>query len=237
MLKCNLPLAAVPILLVISAPARADDVREYTQGGVTYREVHRTVRAPKTEIQCVERPQTYYQERYDVQLCDSIRTYQVPVTEHRLEPYWRGRFNPFTQPYLTYRSVPRTHWETRTEVVKVPVSTRQLVPVTTTVRVPITTQTVVDQDILVSRSIVGPSIVGPSIVGVAPTSDPFARPAPAMASNQQVGGVHQYPGDPPRRGLVPVTSAGGTRLVKNPAASAPAPRTANGTQGKIAPLR
>ena len=227
MLKRKLLAAAALLPLALSVAAGADDVREYTQGGVTYREVHRTIRAPKTEIQCVDRPQTYLQERYEVQLCDSVRTYRLPVTEYRWEPYWRGRFNPFAQPYLSYRYVPRTHWETRTEMVKVPVSTRQLVPVTTTVRVPITTETVVDRDVLVRRD----------IVAGAPTSDPFAGPTAAVASNQQVGGLHRYGGDPPRRGLVDVSSAGSTRLANGAAGSSTDSRTALGTQWRTVPRR
>jgi len=229
MSKCSLLVAVALIPLALSAPTGADDVREYNQGGVTYREVHRTIRAPQTQIQCVDRPQTYLQERYDVELRDSVRTYRVPVTENQWVPYWRGRFNPFVQPYLTYRNVRRTRWETRTEVVKVPVSTRQLVPVTTNVRVPITTETVVDQDVLVSRTIVGPA----PTTSVAQTSDPFSAPAVAsiqQISNQQVGGVHRYGGDPPRQGLVPVNSASGSRLASGAGASAPASRTASGTQ-------
>jgi hypothetical protein len=214
MSKCNLLVAVALIPLALSRPTGADDVREYNQGGVTIREVRRTIRAPQTHIECVERPQTYFQERYDVQLHDSFRTYRVPVTENQWVPYWRGRFNPFVQPYMTYRNVRRTRWETRTELVKVPVTTKQIVPVTTTVRVPITTETVVDQDVLVSRTIVGAAPVN----AVAPTSDPFSAPAAAVASNQQIGGVHRYGGDPPRQGLVPVNSAGGSRLVNGAAA-------------------
>ncbi|HVC99102.1 MAG TPA: hypothetical protein VND64_35890 [Pirellulales bacterium] len=228
MSKRNSLVAAVLVPFALSLPARADDVREYNQGGVTFRDVYRTVRAPQTQIQCVERPQTYLQERYDVELRDSYRTYRVPVTEDQWVPYWRGRFNPFAQPYLTYRNVRRTRWETRTEVVKVSVPTRQLVPVTTTVRVPITTETVVDQNVLVSRTIVG---TAPAI-GAAPSSDPFSSPTVAVASNQQVGGVHRYGGDPPRRGLVDVNSASGSQLVNGAAAGAPASRTVKGTQSQ-----
>jgi hypothetical protein len=124
--------------------------------GQTWREVHRTVRHPQTETQCVDQQQTYYQQKCDVALCDTYRTYSAPVTEYRWESYWVGRFNPFVQPYLAHRLVPRTHWETRTEVVKVPVAQHSLVPVTRTVRVPITTERAVDYDVVVSRQLVAP---------------------------------------------------------------------------------
>jgi len=148
---------ALSTMILLAMPAAADDVREVTDSnGQTWREVHRTVRHPQTETQCVDQQQTYYQEKCDVALCDSYRTYSAPVTEYRWESYWVGRFNPFVQPYLAHRLVPRTHWEMRTEVVKVPVAQRSLVPVTRTVRTPITTERSVDYDVVVSRHLVGP---------------------------------------------------------------------------------
>ncbi|HEV3021935.1 MAG TPA: hypothetical protein VGX76_05690 [Pirellulales bacterium] len=214
----RIPLAAVVLLALLDGARAQDAAGDYTQGGVTYR----TVRVPRTQIQCVERPTTYLQERYDVQYRDTYRIYHLPVTEYRWEPRWRGRFNPFVQPSLTYRYVPRTHWETRTEVNKMPVTTRQLVPVTTTVRVPITTETFEDQVVAVR--------------GRAPASDPFASPAPMVAGNQSVGGQARYDrGDPPRRGLVDVNSSAPAQLANGAAASAPAARTANATQWRTVP--
>ena len=148
---------ALSTMTFLAAPAAADDVRDVTDSnGQTWREVHRTVRHPQTETQCMDQQHTYYQEKCDVALCDSYRTYSTPVTEYRWESYWVGRFNPFVQPYLAHRLVPRTHWEMRTEVVKVPVAQRSLVPVTRTVRVPITTERSVDYDVVVSRHLVTP---------------------------------------------------------------------------------
>lgn len=135
--------------------AAADETRTVTDAnGQTWNEVHRTISHPQTQTQCVDQPQTYYQEKCDVQTYDSYRTYSVPVTEYHLESYWVGRFNPFVQPYLAQRFVPRTRWETRTELVKVPVVQRSLVPVTRMVRVPVTTEKVVNQDIVIHRQLV-----------------------------------------------------------------------------------
>jgi hypothetical protein len=142
----------------VAATAAADEVRTVTDAsGQTWNEVHRTISHPQTQTQGVEQPQTYYQEQCQVVNHDTYRTYQVPVTEYHLESYWVGRFNPFVQPYMAQRLVPRTRWETRTELVKVPVVQRNLVPVTRTVRVPVTTETVVNQDIVVHRQLVSPS--------------------------------------------------------------------------------
>jgi hypothetical protein len=148
---------AMLTVMVVTVPVAADDVRDVVDAnGQTWREVHRTVRHPQTETQCVDQQQTYYQEKCDVTLCDTYRTYQTPVTEYRWESYWVGRFNPFAQPYLAQRLVPRTHWESRMEVVKVPVTQRSLVPVTRTVRMPITTERSVDYDVVVSKHLVSP---------------------------------------------------------------------------------
>jgi hypothetical protein len=209
MSKCCLWFFA-PIMVVESLGAEAQEIRTVVQGGVTYQEVHRMVRVPQTQIQCVERPTTYMHERYDVQLIDSVRTYRVPVTQYQLEPRWRGRFNPFAQPYLIYRNVPRLRWETRTEVVKVPITTRQLVPVTTTVRVPVTTETFVDQDMIVSRTPIG---LTPTAVVRGPSSgDPFAATTPSLANNSQVGGLKRLDRSSPWQGVVDVNSSGGTQV-------------------------
>jgi hypothetical protein len=214
----RISLAAVVLFALLDSASAQDAGGGNAQGGVTYR----TVRVPRTEVQCVDRPTTYLQERYSVQCRDTYRTYRVPVTDYNWEPRWQGRFNPFVQPTLTYRYVARTHWESRTEVSKVPVTTRQLVPVTTTVRVPVTTETFVDQVVAVPNR--------------APVSDPFANTAATVAANQSVGGQARYDrGDPPRRGLVDVNSSGAAQMADGTAGSGPTARTANGTSWREVP--
>ena len=179
--RCRL--AILPVLM-LAAPLAADETKMVTDpDGQTWREVHRTLRHPQTVTQCVDQQRTVYQEKYDVQMCDTYRTYQVPVTEYQWESYWVGRFNPFVQPYLAQRLVPRTRWETRTEVVKVPVTQRNIVPVTQTVRVPITTERVVDQDLVISRQLVSPQTQ--AIASTPPTN------------NQGVGGMKSFDGRRP----------------------------------------
>jgi hypothetical protein len=173
MLRSSIALWSV----VLVATTAADETRTVTDAnGQVWNEVHRTISHPQTQTQCVDQPQTYYQEKCDVQTYDTYRSYQVPVTEYHLESYWVGRFNPFVQPYLAQRLVPRTRWETRTEVVKVPVVQRSLVPVTRMVRVPVTTETVVNQDIVVHRQLVSQ-----------PTA--IASTPPANQQAMQLGGV------------------------------------------------
>ncbi len=182
-------LAIALLPLALSGTARADEVRDYEENGVTYREVRRKVTEPVTEIHCVEQQQTTgYREQVNLQMTDQARSFVVPVTEYRLESHWRGRFNPFVQPYLEQRVVPYTHWETRVETVKVPVASRQLLPVTTTVRVPVTTQKMVERNVVVSRV----AISGQPTQPIRASSDPFAAPTTTPAPVQQFGGVARY---------------------------------------------
>lgn len=190
---------AAALLTVCARPAPADDVRTVTDAnGQTWREVHRTIQQPVTETQCLERQRVVYQETCDVRMCDTVRTYTVPVTEYRWESYWKGRYNPFVQPYLAQRLVPYTRWETRTEAVKVPVTRRQVVPVTQTIKVPYTTQRVDNHDVVVSRQLIGPN---PTAVASSPSTTP-------------IGGVARFDRDdrqPPKTGSSPaaVPSSGG----------------------------
>lgn len=204
-------LAFLPVVL-LAAPMWGDDVRDVTDAnGQTWREVHRTVRHPQTETQCVDQQQTYYQEKCDVQLYDTYRTYTAPVTEYRWESYWVGRFNPFVQPYLAQRLVPRTHWETRSEIVKVPVTQRNLVPVTRTVRVPVTTEKSVDYDVVVSRQLVNPQ--GSALANNA---------AGGNSSSLAVGGVQQLNGDRPKSIVrAPGGTAAPTAVFSKPVTTTP----------------
>ena len=186
--------------------AAADEVKTVTDAnGQTWREVHRTIQQPVTETQCLERQRVVYQETCDVQMCDTVRTYTVPVTEYRWESQWKGRYNPFVQPYLAQRLVPYTRWETRTETVKVPVTRRQVLPVTQTVKVPYTTQRVENHDVVVSRQLIGPN---PTAVAAS------ATPTPAAG----IGGIARFDRvdrQPPKVGSSPVgvPSAGGGAAV------------------------
>lgn len=196
------PFIAAVIMAAFAVPAGADETRTVTDAnGQTWREVHRTIQQPVTETQCLERQRVVYQETCDVQMCDTVRTYTVPVTEYRWESYWKGRYNPFVQPYLAQRLVPYTRWETRTEAVKVPVTRRQVLPVTQTVKVPYTTQRVENHDVVVSRQLISPN---PTAVAASPTP---AAPA--------IGGVARFSPDdrrPPKTGTSPagLPSTGGT---------------------------
>ena len=115
----------------------ADDVRWVTKNGQTYREQVAVERVPTTVVRIEERQQTVFREEYSTEVRDSQRTVYVPVTEYVMQPRWHGLWNPFKAPHVAYHMVPQTRWEVRNETVKVPVTTRQLVPETRTVQVPV----------------------------------------------------------------------------------------------------
>ncbi|HVW38293.1 MAG TPA: hypothetical protein VHB99_13350 [Pirellulales bacterium] len=184
------PLAVALVApLVFCISARADEVRDYEENGVTYRETRRVVNEPVTDVQCVEQQRTVgFREQLNVQMCDQTRSYIVPMTEYRVESYWRGRFNPFVQPYLAQRLVPYTRYETRVETVKTPVATRQLLPITSTVKVPVTTQRVVQREIISRVAISGT----PAQPAASPTSDPFIQPSAIASRPMQFGGLKRH---------------------------------------------
>jgi hypothetical protein len=135
--------------------AWADDVTYFEKDGVTYRETRRKVTRPVTELQYQDRPQTVLRDQVNYGTQNMIRTYQVPVTEYQPVTRMVGRWNPFIrQPYYEQRQVPVTRWETRSDTVQVPVSTRQTVADTVTAKVPVYSTRVVEDEII-SRVAVG----------------------------------------------------------------------------------
>ncbi len=191
---------ALIISLLAGGPVRADGVRYYREGGVTYCETRRTVdeRVPQSRMQ--ERTETVYREQLVTEMQDSVRTYWTPVTEYRWEAFWVGQWNPFVEPYLAYRYVPRTHWKKRTELVKVPVTTCRLVPETSTVRRPVAGWRVVRREVISRVAVDGGASRKPR--GWVET--------PALARREVVGGIQKLQSDPPRYGSRTVwRSAGG----------------------------
>lgn len=155
----NGSLAAALVAAVLLVPGRAhpDDVTYYEKDGVTYRETRRVVRRPITETRYEQRERTVYREEYSTETQETYRTVFVPVTEYRWEAHWRNRFNPFAQPYLEQRLVPRTHFEPRTEVVRTPVTRRQLVPEVRQEQVPVISRRMVEEEVISRVAVGGPA--------------------------------------------------------------------------------
>lgn len=191
MLSRQLLATAILASLAGASPAGADEVRYYQKGGITYRETRRIVRRPITETRVQPSARTVYREQLRCEVRDTVRTWWSPVTEYRCEAHWVGRWNPFVQPYLAYRMVPSTRWESRTEVVQTPVTYRRLVPETRTVQVPVTTRRMVTEEVTTRVALGGAPSGAPSAASSTVAS---ARPEP-------IGGVAQLDNDPPRHGI------------------------------------
>lgn len=200
MLSRQLLAAAVIMCFAATPSAGGDEVRYYDQDGITYRETRRVVRRPVCETQFRPSTQTVYREERTSELRETHRAWWSPVTEYRCEAHWVGRWNPFAEPYLTYRMVPQTHWEQRTEVVQAPVTCRRLVPETRTVQVPVATRRMVTEEVI-TRVAVG---------GLQPGSSPVLSPTPTPGRLEQIGGVANLEKDPPRQGVSTAWRPSGT---------------------------
>jgi hypothetical protein len=136
MLKSKL--LAVGFLATFVSPSLATaEVRVETGAdGRRYRVTREVVDRPMSQTEIVEKTQEVYREEYLTDYKDSTRLVHVPVTEYQWQPTIVNRWNPFSQPYMVQRLVPTTRWEMRTEVLKVPVVEKRLVPETRIVREP-----------------------------------------------------------------------------------------------------
>lgn len=126
--------------LLSAGSLRADDykVDEREEDGIKYRVTTQVVQRPITETRYEPREVTTYRERYTTDMQEVQRTYQVPVTQQQWVPGYQRTWNVFAPPVLSYRLMPVTRWETRSETVRIPVTKRELVPEKLVQQVPVT---------------------------------------------------------------------------------------------------
>jgi hypothetical protein len=167
---------------------RADDVQYVEENGVRYQVTRQVVQRLHTETRYEPRQYTAYRERYTTDLQEVPRTYQVPVTEQQWVPGYQRSLNIFAPPVLTYRLMPVTRWETRTETVRVPSTRKEYIPETATRHEPVTTQRIVQEE-HTHRVFAGTTGSGTSAASVAANSTPGGDTA--------MGGVNKV-ADPPR---------------------------------------
>ena len=196
-------LLAFPIvtLFFLLSSATGDQVRYYQQNGITYCETRRTIQRPIYETTMQQTTRTVYKEQLYTETKDVTQTYWYQVTTYRAETNLVGRWNPFVEPYYETQWVPQTCWQQQTQVVKMPVTCRRLVPDVQKVTMPVTTQKLVSEDYVVSRVAIG----GPVPQAVpqtypAPTQSFVGFPGP-ISSGEQIGGIARLNQDPPRYGV------------------------------------
>ena len=228
------------ILFALALPAAADEVRYYTENGVTYRETRRLVQRPVTETRTQQSTRTVYREQWTTEQREYLRVSYVPVTEYRYEQYWAGRYNPFGQPYLAARYVPHTRWEQRSERVTLPVHIRKVTPEAQTVSTPVTASRMVTEELVdrvpitplpTATQLAGPpTLTAPSTMTGVPTPQ-IATPAPAYAANRE----NAVPANAAAADGAPSVPA--TLPTSSPRFTAPAPAsTYSPAQPQVVPL-
>lgn len=196
---------AALVCLASGVVAVAQETRFYEENGVTYRETKQKVQRPIAETRWDNQQRTVYREKVTCNCADVQRSYYLQVNDAQWEPYIANRWNPFAQPYVAQRLVPRSRWELRTDTVRVPNPRRELVPEVVTVRVPTATTRVVEEE-YISRVAVSTRPVGAGATAVAATPNNGqptlatrpASPGMATAMGSAIGGVARLDSDPPR---------------------------------------
>ncbi|WP_419194411.1 hypothetical protein [Novipirellula herctigrandis] len=69
------------------------------------------------ETKTEQKEQTVFRPQTVTETKPESRTVYTPVVEYNWEPKLEGRWNPFKPPVVAYHHVPRTRWESRSEVV------------------------------------------------------------------------------------------------------------------------
>lgn len=146
MIRKQLLAAALACGALAASAARGDDVRHEEKDGIKYQVTTQVVQRPVSETRYEQREYTAYRERYTTDMQDSQRTYQVPVTEQQWVPGYQRGWNVFAPPVLTYRLMPVTRWETRSETVRIPVTRKEYIPEKQVQQVPIVTQRLAQEE-------------------------------------------------------------------------------------------
>lgn len=178
------------IVLLATTSAGAEEVRYFEKDGITYREARRTVRRPIAETRLEDREQTVYREQRHTEYREETRNYVTPQTRYEWRTCLKNRWNPFTQPYLTQQLVPIRSWESREEVVQIPVTRRELVAEKRTVKVPVTTRRIAEEEVI-TRTAVNPTTTRSALL-----------PVPSSGDGLRIGGVARLENDPPRRATI-----------------------------------
>jgi hypothetical protein len=199
MIRGNSTAFALALALLAAPGAMAQEVRYFEENGIQYRETTHVSQRPITEYKYEPRETTNYSPRYTTNMQDSVRTYQVPITEQQWVPGLQKTWNIFAPPVMSYRLMPVTRWETRTETFKVPVTKLDYVPYKQ-VQHHAVPNTRLAEERIVRREAVGPangSGGGTSAIAQSPTSDPYgSTPNTSTASAPQ----DPYSNPAPRQG-------------------------------------
>lgn len=201
------------LLSILTTSALGDQLHYYQVNGVTYCETRRTVQRPVIETTMQPSMRTVYKQQCYTETKDVAKVYYTPVTTYRPDTHWVGILNPFVEPALETDWIPETYWQQRTEVVKMPVTCRKLVPEMQQVQVPVTTQKIVSEEYVVNRVAIASPVeqTVPQTIPQ-PYQQPYQMQNPLYVSRPplpasapvygygQIGGIARLNQDPPRYG-------------------------------------
>jgi hypothetical protein len=126
----------------------AQEVRTFEDNGIRYQETTQVIQRLIPETRYEQRENTVYRQRFTTEMQESVRTYQVPVTEQQWVPGYQRTWNILKPPVLSYRLMPVTRWETRTETVRIPITKREYIPERQVQQVPITNTRLAEERIV-----------------------------------------------------------------------------------------
>jgi hypothetical protein len=198
----------------LAASVRADEGRYVRENGFLYYDLYRSVPKYVNETSLQQSTRTVYKEQLDTETKEVPRTWWCPVTTYRQETEMVGRWNFFIEPYYETQIVPETRWVQHCDKVKMPVTTRKLIPETQTVQVPVTHQRVVYEKVLVSRMVVN-TTASPTPAASVPSTIPNWQPAATTTlpryqppqPGERIGGIARLDSDPPRYSTNPSGSS------------------------------
>jgi hypothetical protein len=161
--------AALLLSALAASGLQAQDVRYFEKDGIRYQETRQVLQRPITETRYEQRESTIMRERYTTDMQEVQRTYQVPVTEQQWVPGYQRTWNLFAPPVLSYRLMPITRWEMRSETVRIPVTKREVIPEKQVQQIPVTNTRLAEEEI-VRRSPLGTVTNGTAAVARSDTS-------------------------------------------------------------------
>jgi hypothetical protein len=180
-------LAMLPAALLLAAPVMADEVNYETKNGVTYMVTRRLVPRTIWEQKVDKQEQVINESKHTTDIKHSEHRYMAPVTDYRWEPQWVTPWNPFAAPYVTYRWVPTTRWEERTQTVATPYTRTEYIPKKITREIPVSTPRIVHEE-HISRV--------PVSVRPGSATDPLTRGGDESVARETGG--RRFDDDPPR---------------------------------------
>ena len=169
MIRASSTVVALICGAVLAATLGAQEPRVFEENGIRYQETTQVIQRLLPETRYEQRENTVYREKYSTDMQESVRTYQVPITEQQWVPGYQRTWNIFAPPVLSYRLLPVTRWETRSETVRVPVTKREYIPEKQVQQVPITNTRLAEERI-VRRVPIGTVAGGTAVARNEPTA-------------------------------------------------------------------